>query len=121
MEEDPANVQIDKNTSNPKADWFGSRIDGFAETESEYGDTDELDSLDSDEEYGGTSKSAGKRVEFDKHTDLKDPQFKVEQYFPDLATIRKAVRNYSIVNSREVIWEKNENTRVRVRCQPGCD
>ncbi|KAL5564329.1 hypothetical protein UlMin_027493 [Ulmus minor] len=82
---------------------------------------DSILQLNEDGEYVGPRKRDEKGLHFDKHTDLKDPQFKLEQYFPDLDIIRKAVRNYSIINSREVVWEKNDNKRVRVRSQAGCD
>ncbi|KAL5560301.1 hypothetical protein UlMin_036512 [Ulmus minor] len=123
MDEDPADIEIERNTTKPKVGWFGSKLDAAVESDSDYGDSDELDSLDDDDddEYVGPRKRGEIFLKFDKHTDLKDPQFKPEQYFPNLDTIRKVVRNYSIINLREVIWEKNYNKRVRVRCQVGCD
>ena len=73
MEEDPADIEIERNTTKPKADWFGSKLDAAVESNSDYGDSDELDSLDEDDEYVGPRKRGEKGLHFDKHTDLKNP------------------------------------------------
>nr|XP_010942039.1 YTH domain-containing protein 1-like [Elaeis guineensis] len=58
-------------------------------------------------------------AEFDANT-MDDPQLKVGLLFKDVHQFKKVLKNYTIKDSRDIAFIKNEKTRVTVECKQRC-
>jgi hypothetical protein len=52
--------------------------------------------------------------------DLKDPKFKFSQMFGTVEVLRKAIREYSFLQRREIKMPINNKRRLCARCQGAC-
>lgn len=64
----------------------------------------------------GRSKRARKFKQFNKEVDMKNPSFVIGMQFPDSNTLKKAVREYSIVNRKKIWFELNRQDKVQAKC-----
>ncbi|XP_062100575.1 uncharacterized protein LOC133806498 [Humulus lupulus] len=53
-------------------------------------------------------------------TDMRDPTFRVELVFKTVTVFRIAIREYSIKDGKYLNFTRNENDRVRVKCNEKC-
>lgn len=91
--------------------------------DSDVGEYDELVSLHSSEESeeDGGAQSKRKRFHvFNKENDMKNPYFKVGMLFDSPQTFREAVREYSILNNKDIKFKKNDKWKIRVKCDEPC-
>ncbi|KAM0913887.1 hypothetical protein ACQ4PT_011866 [Festuca glaucescens] len=91
----------------PKADKKGI-------AEAKLSEDEFLEAPDSDEET--------ERYNFKAFTgeDMHDPKFHVGQIFQSVDMLRKAIREYSCKQRRNITLPKNDKTRVLAKCQEGC-
>ena len=52
---------------------------------------------------------------------MKNPQFAVGMLFATAKHFKDAVKEYSILNRKEISFVKNEKWRVRAKCKPPCN
>lgn len=57
---------------------------------------------------------------FNPSTDMANPRFRLLMEFSNIKILKEAVRQYSIKNSRQIRYLKNDLRRIRVVCQEGC-
>ncbi|XP_058761902.1 uncharacterized protein LOC131657970 [Vicia villosa] len=79
--------------------------------------SEELDSSDPDE--SGDEKNP-KYEKFRSELMNKDFKFKLGMEFNSLVEFKDAIREWSVLNGREIRFVKNENYRVRVECKGKC-
>ncbi|KAJ1440952.1 Transposase, MuDR, plant [Sesbania bispinosa] len=60
-------------------------------------------------------------VRFKKEDMGKEFKFKLGIEFSSLKEFKDAILEHSVLNGREIIFEKNDKVRVRVRCKQTCD
>jgi hypothetical protein len=82
--------------------------------EDELSEDEFLEAPDSDEETERYNFKAF--MEEDMH----DPKFQVGQIFQSVDMLRKAIREYSCKQRRNITLPKNEKTRVLAKCEQGC-
>ncbi|CAN1120663.1 hypothetical protein LINPERHAP2_LOCUS335 [Linum perenne] len=88
------------------------------EYNSEYEDSDELESIYSSDEDGQVERR--RYPEFQAAKEMDNPSFCVEQTFSDFATLKKAIKNYSLINHRPLRFKHSDPKRLQVVCQTGC-
>ncbi|XP_028123309.1 uncharacterized protein LOC114320353 [Camellia sinensis] len=82
-------------------------------------ESDELISLEgSFDEDGGLKRD--KFLEFNKQTDMIDPQFRVGMVFPSFNVFKQVVKEHAIKTGKDIKFLKNDKNRVRVGCKPPC-
>lgn len=57
---------------------------------------------------------------FRKDVDMKDPKFTLGQCFASMEVFKEAIKEYSILNDRELSFKKNHAKWCRVGCAPNC-
>ncbi|XP_058756954.1 uncharacterized protein LOC131630180 [Vicia villosa] len=82
--------------------------------------SEELDSSDADESDMGEKPSKPKYDKFRSELLNKDFQFKLGMEFKSLSEFKDAIREWSVLNGREISFVKNESYRVRVECKGKC-
>ncbi|XP_028094043.1 uncharacterized protein LOC114294125 [Camellia sinensis] len=99
-------------------DDFNATIDGLNWDENDV-ESDELISLEgSSNEDGGPKRD--KFPEFNKHTNMVDPQFQVGMVFPSSKVFKQAVKEHAIKTGKDIKFLKNDKDRVRAGCKPPC-
>ncbi|XP_058783754.1 uncharacterized protein LOC131658483 [Vicia villosa] len=79
--------------------------------------SDELGSSDPDD----SDKETGPKYEkFRKEQLTKDYEFKLGMEFNALVEFKNAIREWSVLNGREIKFVKNDKVRVRVECRSKC-
>ncbi|KAK9951578.1 hypothetical protein M0R45_007016 [Rubus argutus] len=63
-----------------------------------------------------SSKRARKFKQFNKEVDMKNPSFVIGMQFPDSNTLKKAVREYSIVIKKKIWIQLNRADKVQAKC-----
>ncbi|KAL2533370.1 Uncharacterized protein Adt_06721 [Abeliophyllum distichum] len=86
---------------------------------SDYGLSDELESLNSDEDTDEPCRRVREPI-FNTKTDMSDPRFALGMIFETVQVLRAALVEYSIKNGRPLHYVKNDTTRVRMRCKHPC-
>ncbi|KAG8380434.1 hypothetical protein BUALT_Bualt06G0014900 [Buddleja alternifolia] len=87
--------------------------------ESDVYDSDELRSLDSEDDEDNTVKKK-KKVEFTRFnpaTYLPDPKFVTGLLFTNAAEFKNAVRSHAITWQRDIKFVKNDDKRVKAKCR----
>ncbi|XP_058756746.1 uncharacterized protein LOC131629959 [Vicia villosa] len=82
--------------------------------------SEELDSEDVDDSDMGEKPSKPKYDNFRSELLNKDFQFKLGMEFKSLSKFKDAIREWSVLNGREISFVKNESYRVRVECKGKC-
>ena len=82
--------------------------------------SEELESSDADESDMDDKPSKPKYEKFRSELLNKDFQFKLGMEFISLSEFKDAIRDWSVLNGREIRFVKNESCRVRVECQSKC-
>ena len=77
-------------------------------------------SEDENEPLGARIGSGRRRVEFNELVDMKNLKFALDMIFPTHDSLKRAIKEYSIVKHRKVRLVKNDKGRVREKCQDGC-
>lgn len=62
------------------------------------------------------SKRARKFKQFNKEVDMKNPSFVVGMQFPNSNTLKKAVREYYIMNKKKIWFQLNRADKVQAKC-----
>ncbi|CAN1281750.1 hypothetical protein LINPERPRIM_LOCUS17838 [Linum perenne] len=88
------------------------------DVESDCGDSEELKSICSSDEEEVVKRRGF--PQFNAERDMEDPHFEKGQEFADVATFKKAVKNYSIKNKREIKFKRSDSKRVQVVCRTNC-
>ncbi|CAL8994512.1 unnamed protein product [Prunus brigantina] len=90
-------------------------------------DDEDSDQLPSDVESSGdeeegqkkTSKRKWKRTnfkQFRKETDLRNPEFRIGMQFANKDELKEAIKEYAIVQGRNIKLVKNDNRRIQAKC-----
>ena len=82
--------------------------------------SEELESSDADESDMDDKPSKPKYEKFRSELLNKDFQFKLGMEFISLSEFKDAIRDWSVLNGREITFVKNESYRVRVECKSKC-
>ncbi|CAI8615148.1 unnamed protein product [Vicia faba] len=82
--------------------------------------SEELESSDADESDMDDKPSKPKYEKFRSKMLNKDFQFKLGMEFISLSEFKDAIRDWSVLNGREIRFVKNESCRVRVECKSKC-
>ncbi|CAB4279543.1 unnamed protein product [Prunus armeniaca] len=85
----------------------------------------ELDSKDSEcrdyAKYNSDEEVDKNWPEFNAATDMADPKFEIGMLFSDCKVFRAAVREYSILQNRDVVFIRNEALKLKAVCgDPDC-
>ncbi|KAL7189675.1 hypothetical protein ACSBR1_039339 [Camellia fascicularis] len=81
---------------------------------------DELRSIDSSTEGEDNGKKKEKYPQFNMHTDMVEPQFKVGMLFGTSKIFKDAARQHAIKTRKAIKFVKNDNLRVKASCKPPC-
>ncbi|XP_058733542.1 uncharacterized protein LOC131605168 [Vicia villosa] len=84
------------------------------------GDEYHSDELNSDDPDDSCDEERPKYERFRKEHLNKDYKFKMVMEFNTLVEFREAIREWSVLNGREITFVKNESYRVRVQCTAKC-
>ncbi|CAL9001494.1 unnamed protein product [Prunus brigantina] len=74
---------------------------------------------DEEEGHKKTSKKKWKKTnfkQFRKETDLRNPEFRIGMQFANKDELKEAIREYAIVQGRNVKLVKNDNKRIQAKC-----
>ena len=101
---------------------------GFTDIPTDHVDSDQYESdyicsessEDENEPFGARIRSGRRRVEFNESVDMRDPNFVIGMIFPTHESLKRAIKEYSIVKYRNVRLVKNDKGQVRAKCQDGC-
>ncbi|KAI5335722.1 hypothetical protein L3X38_025856 [Prunus dulcis] len=102
---------------------------GFKETGNEAAPDWPIDvELDSEDfeckdyaKYNSEEEVDKKWIEFNSTTDMADPKFEIGMLFTDCKVFRAAVKEYSILQNRDVVFIRNEALKLKVVCgDPDC-
>ncbi|GMN42777.1 hypothetical protein TIFTF001_011983 [Ficus carica] len=108
--------------NDPKIIWKGFHDTSFTEIPAGHAESDEYDSdfidnessKDEDEPLG--RKMKGSRYnEFNEAVDMRDPKCKIGLLFPTRGCLKRAIKEYAIVQHRAVRLVKNDQYRVRAK------
>ncbi|XP_061999337.1 uncharacterized protein LOC133716677 [Rosa rugosa] len=58
---------------------------------------------------------------WNRRVDLKNPRFVVGLCFPNSKQLKEAIREYGLVSTRGIWFQKNTAKKIEVKCQWGCD
>jgi MuDR family transposase/MULE transposase domain len=93
---------------------------GDNEVNSDYEESDELESVDDYNDEDGESNS--RRIsEFRIETDMGNPKFTLGMIFSSKSEFRDAVKEYGIKNRVNIKFYKNDKKRMGARCKEGCE
>ncbi|XP_022899371.1 uncharacterized protein LOC111412677 [Olea europaea var. sylvestris] len=90
--------------------------------DTDYSDSNELRSLDSDdeEEEEGPSQKRIRREVFNPRIDMEDLIFKVGQIFESKKVLKDAITEHLVRHNREIKYLKNDAKRLRATCKQIC-
>ncbi|KAL2485962.1 MuDR family transposase [Abeliophyllum distichum] len=87
--------------------------------DTDYGESDELESLGSDGESRSAKRS--REAEFNTNVDMNNPQFTTGLVFETKRILIDAVKEYSVINNKALKWKRNDKQRFRAVCKhSGC-
>ncbi|KAL2518033.1 Uncharacterized protein Adt_14280 [Abeliophyllum distichum] len=122
--EQPTEQPVDEATEQPlhqgtehiECNWDKPAVDNV---HFDYGLSDELESLNSDEDADEPRPRIREPI-FNAKTDIADPRFALGMIFETMQVLRVAFVEYSIKNGRPIHYVKNDTTRVWMRCKHPC-
>ncbi|KAL6289343.1 hypothetical protein ACE6H2_006853 [Prunus campanulata] len=90
-------------------------------------DGEDTDRLPSDGDSSGGEEDGRKKTskrkwkmpafkQFRKETDLRNPEFRIGMHFGNKEELKEAIREYAIVQGRQVKLVKNDNRRIQAKC-----
>ncbi|XP_022886518.1 uncharacterized protein LOC111402448 [Olea europaea var. sylvestris] len=89
-------------------------------SDTDYGDSDDLRSIYSKEEGNRASRRRASNDTFNVGTDMEDPVFKTGLIFESKAVLKAAITSHSITNNREIKFKKDDARRLRAKCKGDC-
>ncbi|CAB4296795.1 unnamed protein product [Prunus armeniaca] len=107
-----------------QTEWIGVKETGN-ETAPDWPTDVELDSEDSQcrdyAKYNSDKEVDNDLPEFNAATDMADPKFEIGMLFSDCKVFRAAVREYSILQNRDVVFIRNAALKLKAVCgDPDC-
>ncbi|XP_020413915.1 uncharacterized protein LOC109947655 [Prunus persica] len=90
-------------------------------------DDEDSDRLPSDVDSSGDEEEGQKKTsnrkwkktnfkQFRKETDLRNPEFRIGMQFANKDKLKEAIREYAIVQGRNIKLVKNDNKRIQTKC-----
>ncbi|KAL4335956.1 hypothetical protein GQ457_07G018510 [Hibiscus cannabinus] len=103
----------------------GRDIPGFSAAVGENEEMDNESDIDGSDLLHSASESETnekkkKMPEFNSETDMKNPKFKKGMVFSHQSVIKAAVKQYAVLNGKNVRLKVNDSRRLQVVCKAGC-
>ncbi|XP_022873194.1 uncharacterized protein LOC111392160 [Olea europaea var. sylvestris] len=99
---------------------FGVSDGQVRDSDTNYGNSDDLRSIHSEEEGNTASRKRAFNDAFHVRTDLEDPVFRKGLIFESKATQKAAITEYLVRNNREIKLKKDDACRLKAKCQGDC-
>ncbi|XP_022851077.1 uncharacterized protein LOC111372890, partial [Olea europaea var. sylvestris] len=86
------------------------------DSDTDYGDSDELKSIQSEDECT-TSRNRAFNDAFNVRTVMEDPEFRIGLVFESKAILKAAITAHSVKKNREIKYKKDDAYRLRAICK----